>query len=70
MSVLAALWVSETISLVVSTSLTAVTVTVCAVSQFIDVNVRVVGAGSTSVPECPATVTTTFAVGWLSSTTV
>ena len=67
---LAALWVSETESFVVSASVTAVTVTVWAVSQFIDVKVRVVGAGVTSVPECPATVTTTSAVGWLSRITV
>ena len=67
---LAALWVSETVSSTASASSVAVTVTSCAVSQFTVVNVRVVGAGSTSVPACPATVTTTLAVGWLSSTTV
>ena len=67
---LAALWVSVTVSSVVSESLPAVTVTVRAVAQFPVVNVSVVGVGLTSVPECPATVTTTFAVGWLSSTTV
>ena len=67
---LAALWVSVTSSFAVSVSSAAVTVTGCGVFQVVLVNVSVVGAGSTSVPACPATVTTTFAVGWLSSTTV
>ena len=67
---LAALWVSVTESSVVSVSSPAVTVTVCAVFQFDVVNVSVVGSGVTSVPACPATVTVTFAVGSVSSTTV
>ena len=45
-------------------------VTVWGVSQVVLVNVRVVGVGITSVPACPATVTVTFAVGWLLRTTV
>ena len=67
---LAALWVSATVSSAVSASSPAVTVTVCAASQFDAVNVRVAGFGVTSVPACPATVTVTFAVGSVSSTTV
>ena len=70
MSVLAALWVKETVSSAVSASLPAVTVTGWAVSQLVGVNVRVVGSGVTSVPACPATVTVTFAVGWVLRTTV
>ena len=67
---LAALWVSVTESSSVSASSPAVTVTVRAASQFDAVNVRVPGSGVTSVPECPATVTVTFAVGSVSSATV
>ena len=70
MSVLAALWVSVTASFAVSASSPAVTITVWTVSQFDVVKVRVPGSGVTSVPECPATVTVTSAVGRLSRTTV
>ena len=70
MSVLAALWVSVTASFAVSASSPAVTVTVWAVPQFVVVKVRLVGLGVTSVPACPATVTVTFAVGWVLRTTV
>ena len=72
LSVLAALWVSETDSSAVSASSPAVTVTVWAVPQFVGVKVRVAedGVRVTSVPACPATVTVTFAVGWLLRTTV
>ena len=66
---LVALWVSMTVSFAVSASLPAVTVTVRAVFQFAMVKVRVPGVGVTSVPACPATVTTTSAVGWISRTT-
>ena len=67
-----ALWVRETESFAVSASWPAVTVTVWTVSQFIGVKVRVAGDGVrvTSVPACPATVTVTFAVGWLVNATV
>ena len=44
------------------------TSTIWAVSQFIVVKVRVPGVGVTSVPACPATVTLTFAVGWVART--
>ena len=67
---LAALWVRVTVSFTVSASLPAVTVTVWAVSQFDVVKARLVGVRVTSVPACPATVTVTAAVGWLSRTTV
>ena len=67
---LAALWVSVTVSFVVSVSLPAFTVTVWAVPQVVVVKVRMLGVRVTSVPACPATVTVTFAVGWLSRTTV
>ena len=70
LSVLAALWVSETASFAVSASSPAVTVTVWAVPQFVGVKVRLVGLRVTSVPACPATVTVTVAVGWLLRTTV
>ena len=70
MSVLVALWVSLTKSFTVSASSSAVTVTVLAVLQSNVVKVRLVGYGVTSVPACPATITTTFAVGWVSRTTV
>ena len=72
LSVLAALWVSETASFAVSASSPAVTVTVWAVPQVVGVKVRVAedGVRVTSVPACPATVTVTVAVGWLSRTTV
>ena len=66
---LAALWVSVTVSFIVTVS-AAVTVTVWAVFQFDVVKIRLVGFGVTSVPACPATVTVTSAVGWLSRTTV
>ena len=77
---LAALWVSVTVSFVVSVSLPAFTVTVCARFQFAVVKVRMLEDGVeevnekdvrvTSVPPCPATVTVTFAVGRVSRTTV
>ena len=70
MSVLAALWLSVTVSSIASASLPAVTVTVWAVAQFSAVKVSVAGLGLTSLPACPATVTTTFPAGWLSRTTV
>ena len=70
MSVLTALWVSVTVSFIRSASSPAVTVTVWAVFQFVAVNVRRFGVAVTSVPACPATVTTTSAVGWVSRTTV
>ena len=67
---LVAVWVSVTASLAVSSSLSAVTVTVWARSQFEEVKVRVDALRLTSVPECPSTVTVTSCVGSLSSTTV
>ena len=70
MSVLVALWVSETMSSTVFVSLPAVTVTVWAVFQFIGVKVRLAGFGVTSEPVYPPTVTVTLAVGSLSRTTV
>ena len=67
---LAAPWVSMTVSFTRFASAAAVTVIVWGVSQFDVVKVRAVGLGVTSVPECPATVTVTPAVGWVSRTTV
>ena len=70
MSLLTPLWVSATTSFVVPASLAAVTVTVWAVSQLIGVKISGLGAALTSVPACPPMEIVTFAVGWLSRTTV
>ena len=67
---LAAVWVNVTASLAVSSSLSAVTVTVWARSQFEVVKIRVDALRLTSVPARPPTVTVTSCVGSVSSTTV
>ena len=69
-SELAALWVSEWVSVTVSVSLPAVTVTVWAVAQFVVVKVNGVGVAVMSAAPCPPMVIVTLAVGWLSRTTV
>ena len=72
MSLLAAACVSVTMSFAVPLSSPAFTVTVWAVLQFrlVNVNVPDDGLTVTSLPEWPATVTVTSAVGWVSRTTV
>ena len=70
MSVLVALWVRDTVSFAVFVSLTAVTVTVLAVLQFVVVNVRLAGVADTAVLACPPTAIVTLAVGSLSRTIV
>ena len=56
-------------SLTASASSAAATVTVCAVSQFSVVNVRLVLSGVRPVFECPEIVTVTSAVGSVASDT-
>ena len=70
MSVLVALWVSETVSSTVFVSPSAVTVTVSGRYQSDGSHVRLAGFGVTSEPVYPPTVTVTSAVGCEVSTTV
>ena len=70
MSVLVALWVSETVSSTVFVSPSAVTVTASGINQSDGSHVRLAGFGVTSEPVYPPTVTVTLAVGGLLRTTV
>ena len=62
--------VSVSSSSAVSSSWPAVTVTVCAVDQFVVVKVRLVSPSVRSVPEWPVIVTVTWPVGCVASATV
>ena len=65
-----AVWVMVTVSLAESPSSTPSTVTVCSVSQFDGVNLRV-GPLTVAAPVSPElTVTVTVVVGWVCSFTV
>ena len=62
--------VTVAVSLLVSLSCAALTVTVCGVLQSVEENVRLAGSAVTSVLDGSLMTTVTSAVGWLSSTMV
>ena len=70
-SVLVTVWVTVAVSSSEPESWAALTVTVCAVLQFVVVKTRLAGSAVTSVLSAGSlTVTVALAVGWEASTTV